>query len=95
MRGAIAHLKNAKVTGYQTYDEKRRPAEEREIDAFALSRDQLNAMAKKIPGDQGSGRDLQADRDGRGGAAQSSAGAGFRDQVSHGCDFQRHVAQGL
>jgi len=50
MRGAIAHLKNAKVTGYQTYDEIFGWLKSGEIDAFALSRDQLNAMAKKIPG---------------------------------------------
>jgi polar amino acid transport system substrate-binding protein len=50
MRGAIAHLKNAKVTGYQTYDEISGLLKNGEIDAFALSRDQLNAMAKKIPG---------------------------------------------
>jgi polar amino acid transport system substrate-binding protein len=50
MRGAIAHLKNAKVTGYQTYDEIANLLKNGEIDAFALSRDQLNAMAKKIPG---------------------------------------------
>ena len=50
MRGAIAHLKNAKVTGYQTYDEIFGLLKSGEIDAFALSRDQLNAMAKLIPG---------------------------------------------
>jgi polar amino acid transport system substrate-binding protein len=50
MRGAIAHLKNAKVTGYQTYDEIFNLLKSGEIDAFALSRDQLNALAKKIPG---------------------------------------------
>jgi polar amino acid transport system substrate-binding protein len=50
MRGAQAHLKNAKVTGYQTYDEIFNLLKGGEIDAFALSRDQLNAMAKKIPG---------------------------------------------
>src|SRR3954453_10955067 len=50
MRGAIAHLKNAKVTGYQTYDEIANLLKNGEIDAFALSRDQLNAMARKIPG---------------------------------------------
>ena len=50
MRGTIAHLKNAKVTGYQTYDEIFNLLKSGEIDAFALSRDQLNAMAKKIPG---------------------------------------------
>jgi polar amino acid transport system substrate-binding protein len=50
MRGAIAHLKQAKVTGYQTYDEIFNLLKGGEIDAFALSRDQLNAMARKIPG---------------------------------------------
>ena len=50
MRGAIAHLKNAKVTGYQTYDEIFGLLKNGGGDAFALSRDQLNAMAKKIPG---------------------------------------------
>jgi polar amino acid transport system substrate-binding protein len=50
MRGAIAHLKNAKVTGYQTYDEIFGLLKSGRVDAFALSRDQLNAMAKKIPG---------------------------------------------
>src|SRR5882757_4631164 len=50
MRGAVAHLKNAKVTGYQTYDEIAGLLKSGEIDAFALSRDQLNAMSKKIPG---------------------------------------------
>jgi polar amino acid transport system substrate-binding protein len=50
MRGAVAHLKNAKVTGYQTYDEIFGLLKNGEIDAFALSRDQLNAMAQKLPG---------------------------------------------
>jgi polar amino acid transport system substrate-binding protein len=50
MRGAQSHLKNAKVTGYQTYDEIFNLLKNGEVDAFALSRDQLNAMAKKIPG---------------------------------------------
>ena len=50
MRGAQAHLKNAKVAGYQTYDEVFNFLKNGEIDAFALSRDQLNAMAKKLPG---------------------------------------------
>ena len=50
MRGAIAHLKNAEVTGYQSYDEIFGLLKNGEVDAFALSRDQLNAMAKKIPG---------------------------------------------
>jgi polar amino acid transport system substrate-binding protein len=50
MRGAVAHLKNAKVTGYQTYDEISSLLKSGEIDAFALSRDQLNKMALTIPG---------------------------------------------
>ena len=50
MRGAQAHLKNAKVAGYQNYDEILGLLKNGEIDAFALSRDQLNALAKKIPG---------------------------------------------
>jgi polar amino acid transport system substrate-binding protein len=50
MRGAQAHLQNVKVTGYQTYDEIFDLLKNGEVDAFALSRDQLNAMAKKIPG---------------------------------------------
>jgi polar amino acid transport system substrate-binding protein len=50
MRGAKAHLKDAKVTGYQTYDEIFNLLKNGEIDAFALSRDQLNKMALKIPG---------------------------------------------
>jgi len=50
MRGAIAHLKNAKVTGYQTYDEIFVLLKNGEIDAFALAREQLDTMAKKIPG---------------------------------------------
>ena len=50
MRGAMAHLKNARVAGYQTYDEIFNLLKNGEIDAFALSRGQLEAMAKKIPG---------------------------------------------
>jgi polar amino acid transport system substrate-binding protein len=50
MRGAVAHLKNAKVTGYQTFDEILSLLKGGEIEAFALSRDQLTAIAKKIPG---------------------------------------------
>src|ERR1700746_936227 len=50
MRGAVAHLKNAKVTGYQTYDEIFNLLKNGEVDAFALSRDQLNKLATKIPG---------------------------------------------
>jgi polar amino acid transport system substrate-binding protein len=50
MRGAMAHLKHAAVTGYQTYDEIFGLLGKGGIDAFALSRDQLNAMARKITG---------------------------------------------
>jgi polar amino acid transport system substrate-binding protein len=50
MRGAVAHLTDAKVTGYQTYDEIFNLLKDGQVDAFALSRDQLNAMSKKIPG---------------------------------------------
>ena len=50
MRGAVAHLKKAKVIEYQTIDEIFDLLKNRQIDAFALSRDQLEAMAKKIPG---------------------------------------------
>ena len=38
------------VIGYQTYDEVFNLLKNGEVDAFALSRDQLNALAKKIPG---------------------------------------------
>jgi polar amino acid transport system substrate-binding protein len=50
MRGAVAHLKNARVTGYQTFDEIFNLLKDGKVDAFALSRDQLNALARKIPG---------------------------------------------
>src|SRR5436190_8646029 len=50
MRGAIAHLKNAKVTGYQTYDEIFGLLKSGGVDAFALAREQLDTMASKIPG---------------------------------------------
>ncbi len=50
MRGAMAHLKNAKTIEYQTIDEIFALLKNGEIDAFALSRPQLDDMAKKIPG---------------------------------------------
>jgi polar amino acid transport system substrate-binding protein len=50
MRGAVAHLKKAKVIEYQTIDEIFDLLKNGEVDAFALSREQLKAMAKKIPG---------------------------------------------
>ena len=79
---SVAHLKNAKVTGYQTYDEIFGLLKGGEIDAFALSRDQLNAMAQADPGHARARRNLQADGDGGSGAAQSSAGTGVCGQVS-------------
>ena len=50
MRGAMAHLKNAKVVGFQTFDEIFNLLKDGKVDAFALSRDQLIALSKKIPG---------------------------------------------
>ncbi len=50
MRGTIAHLTNAKVTGYQSYDEIFNLLKNGEVDAFALAREQLDTMARKIPG---------------------------------------------
>jgi polar amino acid transport system substrate-binding protein len=50
MRGAQVQLKNAKVTGYETYDEIVALLKTGEIDAFALSRDKLDKLALKIPG---------------------------------------------
>jgi polar amino acid transport system substrate-binding protein len=50
MRGAQVHLKNAKVIEYQTYEEVFALLKNGAIDAFALSRNQLNTMAKRIPG---------------------------------------------
>jgi polar amino acid transport system substrate-binding protein len=49
MRGAQAHLKNASVVGYQTYDEIFNLLKNGEVDAFALSRDQLNALPGRSP----------------------------------------------
>lgn len=50
LRSAKAHLKKAKVTVFKTYDEAFSLLAAGEVDAFALSRDQLNEMAKKLPG---------------------------------------------
>src|SRR5437764_1060068 len=50
LRVAQAHLKKATVTGYDTFQEIFWLIKAGELDAFALSRDQLNAMAKQIPG---------------------------------------------
>ncbi|MET0874487.1 MAG: transporter substrate-binding domain-containing protein [Pseudolabrys sp.] len=50
MRGAQAHLKKATVTGYNTFEEITWLLRAGEIEAFALSRDQLNALARQLPG---------------------------------------------
>src|SRR5271154_865243 len=50
MRGVVAHLKNAKVTGYEAFDEVFNLLKNGEVDAFALSRDKLLVIATKIPG---------------------------------------------
>jgi polar amino acid transport system substrate-binding protein len=50
MRGAQAHLKKATLTGYQTFEEIVWLLKAGEVEAFALSRDQLNALAKQLPG---------------------------------------------
>ncbi len=95
MRGAIAHLKNAKVTGYQTYDEIFDLLKSGEIDAFALSRDQLNAMAKKIPGTRVLDETFKQTVTAVAVPLEPSAGAGVCDQVHDRRDHQRHAAQGL
>ena len=95
MRGAIAHLKNAKVTGYQTYDEIAGLLPKGEIDAFALSRDQLNAMSKKIPGTRVLDETFKQTVDRNRSTAQSSAVAGLRGEIPDRGDQQRHAAQGL
>ena len=87
MRGTIAHLKNAKVTGYQSYDEIFNLLKNGEVDAFALAREQLDTMARKNSGFARAGRSLQADHAGCRGAAQSSARAGVCDQIHDGSDF--------
>ena len=50
MRGAKAHLKKATVTGYETFQEIFWLMKSGELDAFALSRDELNSIARQIPG---------------------------------------------
>lgn len=50
MRGAVAHLKHARVRGFPTYDEIFTLLKNGQIDAFALSRDQLNKLARQLPG---------------------------------------------
>jgi polar amino acid transport system substrate-binding protein len=50
MRGAVVHLKQARVTGYRSFDEIFVLLGKGEVDAFALAREQLDDMAKKLPG---------------------------------------------
>jgi polar amino acid transport system substrate-binding protein len=50
MRGVRAHLKNATIIEYQTFEEVFDKLKDGEVDAFALSREQLNNMSRKIPG---------------------------------------------
>ena len=95
MRGAIAHLKNAKVTGYQSYDEIVNLLKKGEIDAFALSRDQLNAMAKKIPGTRVLDETFKKTVTAVAVPLEPSAGARLRDQVHDRGHVERKPAQGL
>ena len=60
MRGAIAHLKNAKVTGYQTYDEIANLLKNGEIDALRCRATSSNAMAGRRFRHARDGRDFQA-----------------------------------
>jgi polar amino acid transport system substrate-binding protein len=50
LRGAEGRMKNAKVRGYETYDEIVGLLKGGDIDAFAMSRDKLDKLALKIPG---------------------------------------------
>ncbi|BAM87850.1 putative periplasmic-binding protein [Bradyrhizobium oligotrophicum S58] len=50
MRGAKAFLKKATVTGFKSYEEVYALLSAGEIDALALARDQLNLIAKQVPG---------------------------------------------
>ena len=95
MRGAVAHLKSAKVTGYQTYDEIFALLKSGEIDAFALSRDQLNKMAQRISGHARAGRDVQEDRHRRCRPARPSAVACLRCKIHERGGDERRLAQGL
>ena len=95
MRGAIAHLKNAKVTGYQTYDEISKLLKKGEVDAFALSRGQLNAMAKKIPGTRVLDETFKQTVTAVAVPPNHPLALAFVGQVHDRGDDQRHAAQGL
>ena len=62
MRGALAHLKNAKVTGYQTYDEIFSLVEERRDRRVCAVARPAQRDGEEDSGNARAGRDLQADR---------------------------------
>jgi len=95
MRGAVAHLKNAKVIEYQTYDEIFALLKNGEVDAFALSRGQLNDMAKKIPGTRVLDETFKQTVTAVAVPLDSSVGAGLREQVHDGRNLERHAAARL
>ena len=95
MRGAIAHLKNAEVTGYQSYDEIFNLLKDGEVDAFALSRDQLNALAKKIPGTRVLDETFKKTVTAVAVPLNHPLGARLRDQVHDRGHVERNPAQGL
>ena len=94
MRGALAHLKNARVTGYQTYDEIRTAQERRDRRFCAIARP-AQCDGKEASGNACARRDLQANIDGRRGAAEPSARAGLCRQVHGRGGVERIAAQGL
>ena len=94
MRGARAHLKNAKVIEYQTFDEIFELLKNGEIDAFALSRP-TRQDGDENSGHEGAGRDIQEDRGRRRRPAQQSAGARLRHEFHDGRPDERDPAQGL
>ena len=95
MRGAQAHLKQAKVTGYQTYDEIVKLLTAGEVDAFALSRDQLNAMAKKIPGTKVLGETFKKTVTAVAVPLNHPQSLAYAGKFVKEADRQRHDAQGL
>ena len=95
MRGAIAHLKNAKVTGYQTYDEIFGLLKSGEVDAFALSRDQLNAMAKKLPGSHVLDETFKQTVTAVAVPLDHPQSLAVRHKIHDRRDFERNAAQGL
>ncbi|MET3335214.1 ABC-type amino acid transport substrate-binding protein [Bradyrhizobium japonicum] len=95
MRGAIAHLKHATVTGYQTYEEifgLLRSARDRRLRIVARPAQQDGA---EDSGHQGAGRDVQEDSDRRRRAARPRPGTGLRHQIHDRGHDERHSAQGL